>query len=99
MKSVGHFTEGSNGTAILEKPVRQYVGQLDAQLLVKWVATVKLLSGIPILKGAFMMTVTTQHEESTAASGDRLLMAIELGRRQWHVGFTTQRGQRIRRYP
>ncbi len=44
-----------------------------------------------------MMTVTTQHEESTAAGGDRLLMAIELGRRQWHVGFTTQRGQRIRR--
>jgi hypothetical protein len=24
--------------AILEKPVRQYAGQLDAQLLVKWVA-------------------------------------------------------------
>ena len=44
-----------------------------------------------------MMTVTTQHEESTAAGGDRLLMAIELGRRQWNVGFTTQRGQRIRR--
>jgi hypothetical protein len=34
-------------TAILEKPVRQYAGQLDAQLLVKWVATVKLLSRIP----------------------------------------------------
>ena len=44
-----------------------------------------------------MMTVTTQPEESTAAGGDRLLMAIELGRRQWNVGFTTQRGQRIRR--
>jgi transposase len=44
-----------------------------------------------------MMTATTQHEESTAPGGDRLLMAIELGRRQWKVGFTTQRGQRIRR--
>src|SRR4030095_15583016 len=64
----------SNGMAILEKPVRQYAGQLDAQLLVKWVAAVKLLSRIPILKGAFMMTVTTQPEESTAAGGDRLLM-------------------------
>jgi hypothetical protein len=44
-----------------------------------------------------MMTVTTQPEESTAGAADRLLMAIELGRRQWNVGFTTQRGQRIRR--
>ena len=43
------------------------------------------------------MTATTQREESTAPGGDRLLMAIELGRRQWKVGFTTQRGQRIRR--
>ena len=44
-----------------------------------------------------MMTVTTQHEESTAGAADRLLMAIELGRRQWHVGFTTRLGHRIRR--
>jgi hypothetical protein len=44
-----------------------------------------------------MMTATTQREESTAPAGDRLLMAIELGRRQWKVGFTTQQGQRIRR--
>ena len=44
-----------------------------------------------------MMTATTQHEESTAGAADRLLMAIELGRRQWKVGFTTQQGQRIRR--
>ena len=43
------------------------------------------------------MTATTQREDSTAPGGDRLLMAIELGRRQWKVGFTTQRGQRIRR--
>ena len=43
------------------------------------------------------MTATTQREESTAAVGDRLLMAIELGRRQWKVGFTTRLGQRIRR--
>jgi transposase len=43
------------------------------------------------------MTTTTQREESTAPGGDRLLMAIELGRRQWKVGFTTQQGQRIRR--
>jgi transposase len=44
-----------------------------------------------------MMTATTQHQESTAGAADRLLMAIELGRRQWKVGFTTQFGQRIRR--
>ena len=44
-----------------------------------------------------MMTATTQREESTAAGGDRLLLAIELGRRQWKLGFTTQRGQQIRR--
>ena len=43
------------------------------------------------------MTGTTQRDESTARGGDRLLMAIELGRRQWKVGFTTQQGQRIRR--
>ncbi|HKA59492.1 MAG TPA: transposase [Gemmatimonadales bacterium] len=43
------------------------------------------------------MTATTQREESTAAGGDRLLLAIELGRRQWKLGFTTQRGQQIRR--
>jgi len=62
-----------------------------------WVATVKLLSRIAILKGAQMMTATTQHEESIAVAADRLLMAIELGRRPWHVGFTTRHGQRIRR--
>jgi transposase len=44
-----------------------------------------------------MMTATTQREESTATARDRLLMAIELGRREWKVGVTTQRGQRIRR--
>jgi transposase len=43
------------------------------------------------------MTGTTQRKESTARTGDRLLMAIELGRRQWKVGFTTQLGQRIQR--
>jgi len=43
------------------------------------------------------MTATTQREDSTAPAGDRLMMAIELGRREWKVGFTTQRGQRIRR--
>jgi transposase len=43
------------------------------------------------------MTSTTQHQESTAPTSDRLLMAIELGRRQWQVGFTTQLGQRIHR--
>ena len=43
------------------------------------------------------MTATTQREESTAPTGDRLVMAIELGRREWKVGFTTQRGHRIRR--
>ena len=43
------------------------------------------------------MTATTQHEESTAGAADRLLMAIELGRRQWNVGFTTRLGHRIRR--
>jgi hypothetical protein len=43
------------------------------------------------------MTGTTQRQESTAPISDRLLMAIELGRRQWKVGFTTQLGQRIHR--
>ena len=46
-----------------------------------------------------MMTATTQHEESTAGAADRLLMAIERGRRQWKVGFTTVReisGNRLR---
>ena len=43
------------------------------------------------------MTGTTQRPESTAPTSDRLLMAIELGRRQWKVGFTTQLGQRIHR--
>ena len=43
------------------------------------------------------MTGTTQRQESTAPISDRLLMAIELGRQQWKVGFTTQVGQRIHR--
>src|SRR5437879_13803763 len=43
------------------------------------------------------MTGMTQRQESTAPTSDRLLMAIELGRRQWKVGFTTQLGQRIHR--
>jgi hypothetical protein len=43
------------------------------------------------------MTGTTQRHESVAPISDRLLMAIELGRRQWKVGFTTQLGQRIYR--
>src|SRR5262245_28155812 len=48
-------------------------------------------------RGERMMTATTQREESTAAGGDRLLLAIELGRRQWKLGFTRQRGQQIGR--
>ena len=43
------------------------------------------------------MTGTTQRPESTAPTSDRLLMAIELGRRQWKVGCTTPLGQRIHR--
>jgi transposase len=43
------------------------------------------------------MTGTTQREESTRPTSDRLLMAIELGRQQWKVGFTTQLGQHIHR--
>lgn len=43
------------------------------------------------------MTVTTQHAESNAPGDRRLLMAIELGRRQWKLGFTTGVGQRPRR--
>jgi hypothetical protein len=35
--------------------VRQYAGPLDVERLVRWVATVKLLSRIAILKGAQMM--------------------------------------------
>ena len=41
------------------------------------------------------MAGTTQREESTRPTSDRLLMAIELGRQQWKVGFTTQLGQHI----
>jgi hypothetical protein len=43
------------------------------------------------------MTVTTQREECTATVGGRLLMSMELGRRQWKLGFTTGVGQRPRR--
>jgi transposase len=42
------------------------------------------------------MTVTTQREECTATFGGRLLMSMELGRRQWKLGFTTGVGQRPR---
>src|SRR5262245_11936692 len=48
-------------------------------------------------EGSDKMTGTTQRPESTAPTSDRLLMAIELGRRQWKVGCTTPRGQRIHR--
>ena len=43
------------------------------------------------------MTVTTQRQECTATIGGRLLMAMDLGRRQWKLGFTTGVGQRPRR--
>ena len=43
------------------------------------------------------MTVTTQQAECSARGEGRLLMAIELGRRQWKLGFTTGVGQRPRR--
>ena len=43
------------------------------------------------------MTVTTQREECTATVSGRLLMSMELGRRQWKLGFTTGVGQRPRR--
>src|SRR5437016_3747038 len=42
------------------------------------------------------MTVTTQREECTATVSGRLLMSMELGRRQWKLGFTTGVGQRPR---
>src|SRR6202035_4350159 len=42
------------------------------------------------------MTVTTQREECTATGGGRLLMSMDLGRRQWKLGFTTGVGQRPR---
>jgi transposase len=43
------------------------------------------------------MTVTTQREECIATLGGRLLMSMDLGRRQWKLGFTTGVGQRPRR--
>src|SRR5213593_4295275 len=43
------------------------------------------------------MAATTHREECTALSGGRLLMSMELGRRQWKLGFTTGVGQRPRR--
>jgi transposase len=43
------------------------------------------------------MTVTTQREECTARVGGRLLMSMDLGRRQWKLGFTTGVGHRPRR--
>ena len=44
------------------------------------------------------MTTTTQHEKCSATTGRsvRLLMALELGRREWKLGFTTGMGQRPR---
>src|SRR6266852_7296193 len=42
------------------------------------------------------MTDATRANESTATPGS-LLMAVELGRRQWKLGFTTGVGQRSRR--
>ncbi len=43
------------------------------------------------------MAATTQREECTATVGGRLLMSMELGRRQWKLGFSTGVGQRPRR--
>jgi len=43
------------------------------------------------------MAVTTQRAECIASGECRLLLAIELGRRQWKLGFTTGVGQRPRR--
>jgi transposase len=43
------------------------------------------------------MAVTTQREECSATAGGRLLMSMELGRRQWKLGFTAGMGQRPRR--
>jgi transposase len=43
------------------------------------------------------MTVTTQREECSAGNGCRLLMAMELGLREWKLAFTTGVGQRPRR--
>jgi transposase len=43
------------------------------------------------------MTGTTQREEYRAATGRRLLMAMELGQREWKLAFTTGVGQRPRR--
>jgi transposase len=43
------------------------------------------------------MTVTTQRAECTQPVGGRLLMSMELGRRQWTLAFTTGIGQRPRR--
>src|SRR5262249_37310407 len=54
-------------------------------------------SDISRVTGERHMTGTTQRQESPAPKSDRLLMAIELGRRQWKVGFTTQLEQRIHR--
>jgi transposase len=43
------------------------------------------------------MTVTTQREECSAGTGQRLLMAMDLGLREWKLAFTTGAGQRPRR--
>src|SRR5260370_42346183 len=43
------------------------------------------------------MAVTIQNEECIATVSGRLLMSMELGRRQWKLGFTTGVGQRPRR--
>lgn len=43
------------------------------------------------------MTGTTQQEECSSPTGVRLLMAMESGRREWKLGFTTGVGQRPRR--
>src|SRR5678816_3311201 len=63
----------------------------------EWVATVRLLLRMSNPERSRVMTVTTQREECTAAVGGRLLMSMELSRRQWKLGFTTGVGQRPRR--
>ena len=42
------------------------------------------------------MTSTTRSSECTAAAATRLVMALELGRRQWTIGFTTTPGGPVR---
>jgi hypothetical protein len=78
----GPMTGGMRGANITDQPARH----VDSELLPNACNP----------KGARPMTMNNPCDENQAR-GPRLLMAMELGRRQWKLGFTIGEGQRSRR--